>query len=290
MCKNDDVNKDVNAQKRIVELKHVYEMVIKTRDFEITNLIQRNNFYMLFQGVLLASVFSNEASKPIVEFTICFAGMMISWYQIKVSAGAKYWQEYWEMVVGEIEEKLEGIYKKERYDMEFYHLYKTSNMEHIDNKYIFNQPFFTCPNLSCSYFKSLLKSFYDGMKKFFNKINCLLGFIIFNKYDKNQDDIILTRQEKLQRSILNKEYGFLDRSCKYLIISKPSVSMYQLKTAIILLVTWVFLFLQTINIPPKFIFSKKYNDFIAYIQIPIVGLYFLDNDEKCKEKQCREKQ
>lgn len=85
-----ETKEDKQRQERIKELKHVYEIAIKTRDFEIQNLIHRNNFYMLFQGVLLASVFSSSANKPIVELIICCSGMIISWYQIKVSAGAKY--------------------------------------------------------------------------------------------------------------------------------------------------------------------------------------------------------
>ena len=79
------------------EIKAIYKLSIETRNFEINNLIQRNNFYMLFQGVLLASVFSSQASKPNVESLICLSGVFISWFQIKSSAGAKYWQEYWEL-------------------------------------------------------------------------------------------------------------------------------------------------------------------------------------------------
>ena len=91
MCKNDEMN--LNEMK-ISELKAVYKLAIETRNFEITQLINRNNFFMLFQGVLLAAVFSNQAPKPIVEFIICFSGIFISGHQMKVAAGAKYWQEY----------------------------------------------------------------------------------------------------------------------------------------------------------------------------------------------------
>lgn len=94
---------------KIKDLKNVYELAIESRNFEISQLIQRNNFIMLFQGVLLASVFQNQASKPYVEFTICFFGIIISWYQIKVAAGAKYWQEVWEIKLAKIEEKLKEL-------------------------------------------------------------------------------------------------------------------------------------------------------------------------------------
>ena len=103
MCKNDEMN--LNEMK-ISELKAVYKLAIETRNFEITQLINRNNFFMLFQGVLLAAVFSNQAPKPIVEFIICFSGIFISGHQMKVAAGAKYWQEWWELKTSEIEDEL----------------------------------------------------------------------------------------------------------------------------------------------------------------------------------------
>ncbi|AQZ81807.1 hypothetical protein BUM88_09405 [Acinetobacter calcoaceticus] len=104
MC-NQDLKKNLNDSKHS-ELKAVYKLAIETRNFEITQLINRNNFFMLFQGVLLAAVFSNQAPKPIVEFIICFAGIFISGHQIKVAAGAKYWQEWWELKTSEIEDEL----------------------------------------------------------------------------------------------------------------------------------------------------------------------------------------
>jgi len=100
-----DDEKRLNEAK-ISELKAVYKLAIETRNFEITQLINRNNFFMLFQGVLLAAVFSNQAPKPIVEFIICLSGIFISGHQIKVAAGAKYWQEWWELKTSEIEGEL----------------------------------------------------------------------------------------------------------------------------------------------------------------------------------------
>ncbi|MDM1302059.1 hypothetical protein [Acinetobacter indicus] len=96
----------------IDELKSVYKLSIETRNFEISNLIHRNNFFMLFQGVLLAAVFSNQASKPFVESIICFMGIFISWHQIKVAAGAKYWQEWWEVRTSDIELALKRKMKR----------------------------------------------------------------------------------------------------------------------------------------------------------------------------------
>lgn len=90
-------------------LQRVYEISVNTRNFEITQLTNRNNYYMLFQGVLLAAVFSNQASKPLVEFLICLAGIGVSYNQVKVASGAKFWQEYWEFQASEAEKALKSF-------------------------------------------------------------------------------------------------------------------------------------------------------------------------------------
>lgn len=100
-------------EKEISELKAVYKLAIETRNFEIQQLINRNNFFMLFQGVLLAALLSNQAPKPFVEFIVCAAGALVSWHQIKVAAGAKYWQEWWELRTSEIESDLKELLTEE---------------------------------------------------------------------------------------------------------------------------------------------------------------------------------
>ncbi|WP_213064020.1 RipA family octameric membrane protein [Acinetobacter indicus] len=67
---------------KLKALQRVYEISVNTRNFEITQLTNRNNYYMLFQGVLLAAVFSNQASKPLVEFSICLTGIGVSYNQM----------------------------------------------------------------------------------------------------------------------------------------------------------------------------------------------------------------
>ncbi|WP_216075446.1 RipA family octameric membrane protein [Acinetobacter indicus] len=67
---------------KLKALQRVYEISVNTRNFEITQLTNRNNYYMLFQGVLLAAVFSNQASKPLVEFLICLTGIGVSYNQM----------------------------------------------------------------------------------------------------------------------------------------------------------------------------------------------------------------
>lgn len=39
-------NSDINEKR----LKKIYYIAVKTRNFEISQLVQRNNFFMIFQG------------------------------------------------------------------------------------------------------------------------------------------------------------------------------------------------------------------------------------------------
>lgn len=77
--------------------KSIYLKCIELRDFEISQLVQRNNFFMIFQGVLFAGVCQSAAQVPVVSFMICLAGFVVSLLQAGMAAGAKYWQEHWEI-------------------------------------------------------------------------------------------------------------------------------------------------------------------------------------------------
>lgn len=77
--------------------KGIYELCVELRNFEISQLVQRNNFFMIFQGVLLAGVCQSAGQIPIVSFMICFAGLIVSILQAGMAAGAKYWQVHWEL-------------------------------------------------------------------------------------------------------------------------------------------------------------------------------------------------
>ena len=77
--------------------KAIYKLCIELRNFEISQLVQRNNFFMIFQGVLLAGICQSAGQIPIVSFLICLAGLGISILQACMAAGAKYWQVHWEI-------------------------------------------------------------------------------------------------------------------------------------------------------------------------------------------------
>lgn len=77
--------------------KGIYELCLELRNFEISQLVQRNNFFMIFQGVLLAGVCQSAGQVPIVSFMACLAGLVVSILQAGMAAGAKYWQVHWEI-------------------------------------------------------------------------------------------------------------------------------------------------------------------------------------------------
>lgn len=88
------------------ELREAYHLAIAAHNQEISQIIQRNNFFMIFQGVLLGALLqASGAGKivPIVSFLICLAGLLISILQIMMAAGTKFWLERWVHTVEEIE-------------------------------------------------------------------------------------------------------------------------------------------------------------------------------------------
>lgn len=86
--------------------KRLYEQCIEIRNFEIGQLANRNNFLMIFQGVLFAGLVQSAGSFPVVSFMACVTGVIVSWYQTQIAAGAKYWQEHWEHELKEAELRL----------------------------------------------------------------------------------------------------------------------------------------------------------------------------------------
>ena len=115
---------DESQSAELESIKSVYKICIEIRNFEINQLIQRNNFFMLFQGVLLAAALQNQASKPFVELVVCLAGVFVSIYQLQMASGAKYWQEWWESRVDHYEGALRRLKQSESEN--FFELFATS--------------------------------------------------------------------------------------------------------------------------------------------------------------------
>lgn len=73
------------------------ELDLHLREFEINQLTQRNNFFMIFQGVIIAGLVQSQGTAaPIINFGVALLGMSTSVLQIGMAGGAKYWQSRWE--------------------------------------------------------------------------------------------------------------------------------------------------------------------------------------------------
>lgn len=87
-------------------LKHLFRISLESRNFEITQLVQRNNFFMVFQGMIFMGLIQSAHTVPVVSFMICVVGLVSSIFQARMAAGAKFWQEYWEATLTRLEQEL----------------------------------------------------------------------------------------------------------------------------------------------------------------------------------------
>ncbi len=95
-----------NADNDVNAFKKLFKIALDSRNFEINQLSQRNNFFMVFQGVSFAGLLQSDHNIPVVSFMVCIAGFFVSVYQTRVASGAKFWQEYWESSLSEIEKRM----------------------------------------------------------------------------------------------------------------------------------------------------------------------------------------
>ncbi|MBH0026300.1 hypothetical protein I6F53_04795 [Pseudoalteromonas sp. SWN29] len=87
-------------------LKQLFKIALDSRNFEITQLVQRNNYFMIFQGVIFMGLIQSTHEIPIVSFMICIVGLVTSCFQARMASGAKFWQEYWEATLTKLERAL----------------------------------------------------------------------------------------------------------------------------------------------------------------------------------------
>lgn len=97
------------SSERIKRLDAIYGRVLELRNFEIQNLNTRNTFILAINLALLAYV----VDKKIDGILLPFLGLIISLLQIGMAAGAKFWQEVWEIKLGEVERELYKVYQEE---------------------------------------------------------------------------------------------------------------------------------------------------------------------------------
>lgn len=88
---DDNLNTAVGSRAKGLELD------LHLREFEISQLTQRNNFFMIFQGVIIAGLVQSQGlAPPIINFSVALVGLATSALQIGMAGGAKYWQSRWE--------------------------------------------------------------------------------------------------------------------------------------------------------------------------------------------------
>ncbi len=103
----------------------LYKQCLDIRNFEISNLASRNNFFMIFQGVLIAGVLQSSGSAPpVVMFLATLCGFGISVCQTMTSSGAKFWQNHWERELTKTEKNYGAVIKEASPKKRFYHLFK----------------------------------------------------------------------------------------------------------------------------------------------------------------------
>ncbi|WP_109853233.1 hypothetical protein [Aquimarina sp. AU58] len=94
------------------QLKRAYEL----RDFEITHYWKRAQYFWGFLAVIYAGFFASliaysKENKIDIEYIliICSIGCFFSFAWYLVNRGSKRWQEHWENIINELEEKLNKL-------------------------------------------------------------------------------------------------------------------------------------------------------------------------------------
>ncbi len=97
------------SSERIKRLDAIYGKVLELRNFEIRNLNTRNTFIWAINTALFAYTANQEAT----NYLLPILGMTVSILQIGMAAGAKFWQEVWEIKLEEVEIELYKVYQDE---------------------------------------------------------------------------------------------------------------------------------------------------------------------------------
>ena len=216
-------------EEHLNRLKSVYEITIATRNLEIGQLVQRNNFFMIFQGVLFACLIYSSNTVPYVHLILCLVGFYVAYSQTAVAAGAKYWQEFWEKKLETIEQHLLKFYKKDDKNLavdnnltEFYQLFSTEQSE-INNDVI----------------KQLDRNTIN--ESFTSKLNTFWSYILNLKF---------INYFTFLKVIYSRE----------LILNKPSVSKIPIRVGRFFMIAWGLLFISTLWFPNKWLEDKNLNE------------------------------
>lgn len=205
---------EIHKEEEEERLKKLYYIAVKTRNFEITQLVQRNNFFMIFQGVLIACIINSNNTVPLIHTIICLVGIGVSFYQMQAASGAKFWQEHWETEVSEAENRLEFFYKAKGVN-DFHKLFN-KNIEDVKN--------------------NIYTKFYKNDK---NKLNPH-----FWENDTFKADSKFWAKDFYYDALI-KYFPFTPTKTR--ILSKPSVSKIPIQVGRFLLCIWILTIFSTTN-------------------------------------------
>lgn len=133
-----------------------------------------------------AALFTYVSNQRELNILLPMMGIVISILQVQMAAGAKFWQEAWEIKLNEVEHKLYQVYQDENKTLEnndqFIHLFTTN--ENADNAKL------NIENES----KSRIEKIKIEVEKNLNKDGCSnegINKLILNKYSVSRVPIYL---------------------------------------------------------------------------------------------------
>jgi len=218
--KLDESIRDRHAEESAIgNLGAAFEFALKQREFEIAQLTQRNNFFMIFQGVLIAGLVQSGGNvASLICFFVCAIGCVVSILQVGMAAGSKYWQMRWERAARTVELwLLEDLRSRQGTIVQFFT---------VDGKYLT-----------------------DSEIERLNKVN---------KAPERKDDQLAMEVNAIENAnraeLEHGQTGLPNNPFNELILLKPSVSRIPIYVGCALVVFWASLLLNTVNVD---IFSSK---------------------------------
>lgn len=202
------------------DINEAFALTLKQREFEISQLTQRNNFFMIFQGVMIAGLIqSGGQAAPVVNFAACCLGIAVALMQAQMAAGAKFWQMRWERATR---------------TLELWLLHDLRDHDHVFQFFTSDTAFLT-----------------DTEEAALNALN-------LNKA-RERDPLVMRKdrimdwvKEDLQLEKLKRDGKWAKYLFSRLILTKPSVSRLPISVGLALMVFWFVVLAHSIAYGPEF--------------------------------------
>jgi hypothetical protein len=89
--------------------KKRFDAAVEALQFEIDLFWKRSLFYWGFVGAAFVAFASSHGTKPGLAIIVASFGVVCSLSWSMVNRGSKYWQEFWEAEVGNVEDAVTGV-------------------------------------------------------------------------------------------------------------------------------------------------------------------------------------